>query len=86
MAELKYNSENKRIATADSSGVAHIPEEDTENERISLYSGSTNPKNEFILDSEGYYTVKGKIFTEEYIDPATLGLVPDSDGYIKVGA
>lgn len=88
MPKLIYNSENKRIVTSTANGVAVIPSEDTENERIVILSGSGNPDpdDEFILDFDGYYTVNGQEITEEYLDPETLGLSVDSEGYIEIGA
>lgn len=87
MTNLKYNSENKRIPTV-SNGVANIPTEDSENERITIYSGSgqvgPDPQVIFVGDPEGYYTIEGVSLSEEYLDPEDYNLVPDEDGYISV--
>lgn len=88
MSKLTYNSENKRIATATTNGVAVIPSEDTENERIVILSGGEiepTPTPEFVLDSDGYYTIFNEQITEEYINPETLGLSIDSEGYALIG-
>lgn len=87
MASLTYNTENKRIRTANSNSVAVIPSEDTENERIMISSGSVTPpenKLKFVNDGSGYLTIDGQSITEEYLNPAGLGLTVDSDGYILV--
>ena len=87
MASLTYNTENKRIRTANSNSVAVIPSEDTENERIMISSDSVAPpenKLKFVNDGSGFLTIDGQPITEEYIDPNTLGLVVDSEGYIPV--
>lgn len=87
MASLTYNTENKRIRTANSNSVAVIPSEDTENERILISSDSGTPpenKLKFVNDGAGFLTIDGQSITEEYIDPNTFGLVVDSEGYISV--
>lgn len=87
MASLTYNAENKRIRTANSNSVAVIPSEDTENERILITSGSTKPPENifrFMDDGNGFLSIDGQPITDEYLDPSTLGLVVDSEGYIQV--
>lgn len=84
MPALEFDEENKRIATADSSGVAHIPTEDNENERITLTSGVTPTKLVFETTGDGYYTIKDQVIEEEYLDPNTLNLTVDEDGYSSI--
>lgn len=86
MANLVYNTENKRVATADSKGATVIPTEDTENKRISIIeSGGTTPEPvKIIVDEEGYASIEGRELTQDFIDPKTLGLTVDEDGYISI--
>lgn len=86
MANLTYNTENKRIATTNESSATVLPTEDTENERITLTSTDTPVVPEILFESsgDGFYTVKDRSITEEYIDPQTLGLTIDNDGYASI--
>lgn len=89
MASLTYNTENKRIRTANSNSVATVPSEDSENERILILSDSTTTPPvdndvKFIDSGGGFFTIEGKTITDEYLDPSELGLVVDEDGYIPL--
>mgnify|MGYP003620567819 CR=1 FL=1 len=89
MASLTYNTENKRIRTANSNSVATIPSEDSENERILILSDSTTTPPvdndvKFIDSGDGFFTIEGKTITDEYLDPSELGLVVNEDGYIPL--
>ena len=89
MASLTYNTENKRIRTANSNSVATIPSEDSENERILILSDSTTTPPvdndvKFIDSGGGFFTIEDKTITDEYLDPSELGLVVDEDGYIPL--
>lgn len=86
MAKLKYLSENQRIATADHNGIAVIPTEDMENKRIvNTYDDETGPETPTLVDlGDGYYGVEGQEITSDYIDPTTLGLTVDENGYIPL--
>ena len=83
MAKLKYLSENQRIATADHNGIAVIPTEDMENERIVIiYTDDSTPT---IIDlGDGYYSIEGQEITEDYVDPTSLNLTVDQDGYSPI--
>lgn len=82
MTNLKYNSENKRIATV-SNGVANIPTEDSENERITLTSTDTSDA-VFVTSGDGYYTIKDQPITEDYVDPSSLNVTVGEDGYASI--
>lgn len=83
MAKLKYLSENQRIATADHNGIAVIPTEDMENERIVVtYTDDSTPT---VIDlGDGYYSIEGQEITEDYVDPTSLNLTVDQDGYSPI--
>ena len=88
MSNLTYNSENKRIATANQNGVANIPAEDSENERILILSdkiAEPNPTPQLLVDSSGFASIQGQEISEDYVDPSELKLSANPDGYIPIG-
>lgn len=84
MSKLIYNSENKRIALATPGGVSYIPDEDTENERITITSRTEPIAPDFTIDEDGFATIDNQEITSDYLDPALLNLEVDEDGYITL--